>query len=109
MIDEFDESLADSLLTEEEYGEIHHIRHHFETVDEKERAVLGWRATSLYVEAFKREIVRLRRLAAPLEGRHSMHNCRCGHGEAAHEMVAICGPCRDGEGREVTLTDEMEQ
>lgn len=108
MIDEFDETLADSLLTEEEYGEIHHIRHHFDSVDEKERAVLGWRATSIYVEAFKREIVRLRRLAAPLEGKHSMHNCRCGHGEPAHETVTICGPCRDGGGREVILTGEVE-
>lgn len=109
MIDEFDETLADSLLSEEEYGEIHHIRHHFESVDEKERATLGWRATSIYVEAFKREIVRLRRIAAPLEGKHTTHNCRCGHGEAAHELVTICGPCRDGAGREVTLTEEVGQ
>ena len=106
MIDEFDEKLADALLTEEEFGEIHHIRHHFDSVDENERAVLGWRATSIYVDAFKREIVRLRRVAAPLEGKHSAANCRCGHGEAAHEMVAICGPCRDAAGREVTLTED---
>lgn len=108
MSDEFDERLADALLTEDEYGEIHHIRHHFETVDEKERAVLGWRATSIYVEAFKREIVRLRRLAAPLEGRHSVANCRCGHGEAAHETVVVCSACRDGAGMEVVLTESME-
>jgi hypothetical protein len=106
MIDEFDERLADALLTEDEYGEIHHIRHHFETVDEKERAVLGWRATSIYVDAFKREIIRLRRLAAPLEGKHTAINCRCGHGEAAHETVAICAICREGAAKEVVLTDE---
>lgn len=108
MIDEFDEKLADALLTEDEYGEIHHIRHHFETVDESERAVLGWRATSIYVEAFKREIVRLRRVAAPLEGKHTASNCRCGHGEAVHESVTICGICRDGAGKEVVLTEDVE-
>lgn len=108
MIDEFDEKLADALLTEEEYGEIHHIRHHFESVDEKERAVLGWRATSIYVEAFKREIVRLRRLSAPLEGKHTAGNCRCGHGEASHESVVVCTVCRDGAGREVVLTGDVE-
>ncbi|MBI2214110.1 MAG: hypothetical protein HYU52_10725 [Acidobacteria bacterium] len=108
MSDEFDEKLADSLLSEEEYGEIHHIRHHFETVDEKERAVLGWRATSIYVEAFKREIIRLRRVAAPLDGRHSAANCRCGHGEAAHASVTVCSRCRDGSGKEVVLTGESQ-
>jgi hypothetical protein len=108
MNDEFDESLADGLLSEEEYGEIHHIRHHFETVDEKERAVLGWRATSIYVEAFKREIIRLRRLAAPLEGTHSARNCRCGHGESVHESVTVCAVCRDGAGKEVVLTGDVE-
>ncbi len=108
MNDEFDETLADSLLTEDEYGEIHHIRHHFETVDEKERAVLGWRATSIYVDAFKREIIRLRRVAAPLEGKHTAMNCRCGHGEAAHEAVTVCGICREGAGKEVVLTGDVE-
>ncbi|MFA6956163.1 MAG: hypothetical protein WC538_09850 [Thermoanaerobaculia bacterium] len=106
MNDEFDEKLADALLTEDEYGEIHHIRHHFETVDESERAVLGWRATSIYVDAFKREIIRLRRVAAPLEGKHTASNCRCGHGEVAHETVAICTICRDASGKEVILTEE---
>jgi hypothetical protein len=108
MIDEFDERLADALLTEEEYGELHHIRHHFDAADEGERATLGWRATSIYVEAFKREIVRLRRMAAPLEGKHTVNNCRCGHPDAAHELVAVCGPCRDGVGREVALTADVE-
>lgn len=108
MNDEFDEKLADALLSEDEYGEIHHIRHHFETVDEKERAVLGWRATSIYVEAFKREIVRLRRLASPLEGKHTASNCRCGHAETVHESVTVCSACRDGAGKEIVLTGDVE-
>lgn len=108
MNDEFDEKLADALLSEDEYGEIHHIRHHFEAADEKERAVLGWRATSIYVEAFKREIVRLRRLAEPLDGKHTASNCRCGHAEEAHESVTVCGICREGAGKEVVLTGDVE-
>ena len=106
--DEFDEQLADQLLSDEEHAEVHHIQHHFDTIeDEKERAVLGWRATSIYVAAFKREIVRLRRLTASIESKHTAQNCRCGHGEANHDAIVVCRSCRDGKDREVSITGEV--
>ena len=109
MTDEFDENVADTLLTEEESAEVHHIQHHFaEVEDENERAVLGWRATSIYVAAFKREIVRLRRLTDALEQDHSARNCRCGHGDETHYVVAICRKCSAGPGRDVVLTGNLE-
>jgi hypothetical protein len=109
MTDEFDERIADSLLTEEEQAEVHHIQHHFgEVEDENERAVLGWRATSIYVAAFKREIVRLRQLTTVLEQDHAARNCRCGHGDDSHYVVAICRKCSEGSSREVTLTGDIE-
>ncbi len=109
MTDAFDDRIADLLLNDEERAEMHHIQHHFaEVTDENERAVLGWRATSIYVNAFKREIVRLRALTEPLEEKHSESNCRCGHGDESHDLLAICRQCADGGDREVVLTSEME-
>lgn len=107
MIDEFDETIADTLLSDEERAEIHHIQHHFDEIeDEKERAVMGWRATSVYVAAFKREIVRLQHLTAALDSNHAMTNCRCGHGEENHYHVAICRMCAEGHQKELTLTGD---
>ena len=107
MIDEFDETVADTLLSDEERAEVHHIQHHFDEVeDEKDRAVMGWRATSIYVAAFKRELVRLQQLTAALDSKHSATNCRCGHGEDSHYSVAICRMCAEGSRKELTLTEE---
>jgi len=109
MTDEFDETIADTLLNEEEHAEMHHIQHHFSEVeDENERAVLGWRATSIYTAAFKREIVRLRQLAAMLEQKHTPTNCRCGHGAESHDSLTICGKCATDPSREVVLTGDFE-
>jgi predicted nucleic acid-binding protein len=106
--DEFDEQLADQLLNDEEHAEVHHIQHHFDTIeDEKERAVLGWRATSIYVAAFKREIVRLRRIALSLESKHTAQNCRCGHADSFHDALVVCRNCRDGADRVVSLSGEV--
>ena len=74
--------------------------------DEKECSVMGWRATSIYVAAFKREIVRLQQLTVALDSKHSVTNCRCGHGESSHYSVAICRMCAEGSKKELTLTEE---
>lgn len=109
MADDFDDNIADTLLTDEEQAEMHHIQHQFADVhEENERAILGWRATSIFVAAFKREIVRLRRVTETLEGNHSMTNCRCGHGDERHHSVAICRRCLEGESREIVLTGDFE-
>jgi len=109
MTEDFDERIADTLLTDEERAEVHHIQHHFaEIEDENERAVLGWRGTSIYVGAFKREIVRLRRLTDGLDQNHSERNCRCGHGDESHYVVALCRRCAEGTEREVILTGDIE-
>lgn len=109
MNDEFDDKVADTLLNEEEHAEMHHIQHHFaEVEDENERAVLGWRATSIYVAAFKREIIRLRRLTESLDQAHSSSNCRCGHSDDSHTAIAICKACTEGTSREVILTGDLE-
>lgn len=109
MTDEFDETIADTLLSDEENAEMHHIQHHFSEVeDENERAVLGWRATSIYVGAFKREIIRLRQLTAALEQKHTPTNCRCGHGDESHETITLCRKCAVGPQREVVLTGDIE-
>jgi len=109
MADDFDENIADTLLSEEEHAEMHHIQHHFaEIEDENERAVLGWRATSIYVAAFKREILRLRGIALTLEQKHSAANCRCGHPEESHDTIVTCERCATGAGREVVLTGDLE-
>lgn len=109
MTDEFDDRIADTLLTEEERAEIHHIQHHFaEVQDENERAMLGWRATSIYVAAFKREIVRLRLVAGMLDQKHTASNCRCGHGDGSHQTISICVRCSEDEKRDVVLTGDFE-
>lgn len=109
MADDFDDRIADTLLTDEEQAEMHHIQHHFtEVEDENERALLGWRATSIYVAAFKREIVRLRQITDALDEGHSSTNCRCGHGNESHHTVTVCTRCAGGAGREVILTGEFE-
>ena len=109
MNDEFDEQIADTLLSEEEHAEMHHIQHSFaEVADENERAVLGWRATSIYVAAFKREIIRLRLRTAMLDQSHNSTNCRCGHNDDRHETVTICKACAEGSSREVVLTGDLE-
>jgi len=109
MTDNFDDQIADSLLTTEEAAEVHHIQHHFsEVADENERAVLGWRATSIYVAAFKREIVRLRQVTDALDQKHTPSNCRCGHSDELHYTVTICRKCSEGTSREVVLTGDFE-
>jgi hypothetical protein len=109
MNDEFDDNVADMLLSEEEHAEMHHIQHHFgEVEDENERAVLGWRATSIYVAAFKREIIRLRQLTSALDEKHTPTNCRCGHADENHQSITICSRCMEGQSREVILTGNVE-
>ena len=104
MNDEMDDSWADKLLTDEEHAEIHHIQHHFDAADEKEQAVLGWRATSIYVSAFRREIVRLQRLSEAFNSSHTAANCRCGHPESSHTAVVVCTLCSSSGEQEVGLT-----
>jgi len=91
------EELADTLLSEDERAEVAHIQKHFETASEEERGRLGWRATTIYLTAFQREIERLGRQASHLRAAHASSDCACGHDEFAHREATICESCRAGQ------------
>jgi len=90
------DELADRLLSDEERSEVAHIQKHFESATEEERGRLGWRATSIYLAAFHREIERLRRHAIHLGAAHAFHDCACGHDELGHREAVICETCQTG-------------
>jgi len=92
-----DEEVADSLLTDDERDEVAHIQKHFEEASEQEKALFGWRATSIYLGAFQREIARLRQQNGQLVAGHASHDCACGHDEKAHRPAIVCETCRFGE------------
>lgn len=98
MFDGIDESQADTLLNPEEHEEVAHIQRHVELAgSEEDKARLAWRATSIYLAAFAREINRLRDRVGVLTQGHLLADCSCRHHPDDHMTAVICAVCWSGE------------